>query len=185
MRGSGRHGSRLPARTPTSGALDAWLELVGGDPAALDPGGPAIPDGLAIKLYPCCYALQRPIRALSTLAAQGLDPARVQRIVLRTPEATVVPLIHHRPVSGLQGKFSLEYAAAAALLDDYPGFGSFTDSAVRRDAAQRLVGLVEVEPEPGDWHAPPRTVAAKGKRRDQVIYYTGSTTAPAAPQERA
>jgi 2-methylcitrate dehydratase PrpD len=131
------------------GALDAWLELVGGDPAAVDPGGPAIPDGLAIKLYPCCYALQRPISALSALAAQGLDPARVQRIVLRTPEATVVPLIHHRPVSGLQGKFSLEYAAAAALLDAYPGFGSFTDSAVRREAAQRLVGLVEVQPEPG------------------------------------
>jgi hypothetical protein len=64
-------------------------------------------------------------------------------------EATVVPLIHHRPVSGLQGKFSLEYADAAALLDAYPGFGSFTDSAVRRDAAQQVVGLVEVKSEPG------------------------------------
>jgi 2-methylcitrate dehydratase PrpD len=89
------------------------------------------------------------ISAPSALAAQGLDPAWVHRIVLRTLEATVVPLIHHRPVSGLQGKFSLEYAAAAALLDAYPGFGSFTDSAVRRDAAQRLVGLLEVKSEPG------------------------------------
>ena len=48
-----------------------------------------------------------------------------------------------------QDKFSLEYTTAAALLDSYPGFGSFTDSAVSRDAAQRLVGLVEVKPEPG------------------------------------
>jgi hypothetical protein len=64
----------------------------------------------------------------------------------------VVPLIHHRPDSGLQGKFSLEYAAAAALLDACPGFGSFTDAAVRRDAARRLVRLVEVELAPGgDW----------------------------------
>jgi len=69
--------------------------------------------------------------------------------VLRTPEATVVPLIRHRPDSGLQGKFSLEYAAAAALLDRYPGFGSFTDEAVHRDAARRLVSLVEVKLEPG------------------------------------
>jgi 2-methylcitrate dehydratase PrpD len=61
----------------------------------------------------------------------------------------VVPLIHHRPESGLQGKFSLEYAAAAALLDSYPGFGSFTDDAVRREAARRLVGLVEITLEPG------------------------------------
>ena len=98
-------------------AVDAWLGLVGGDPAAaVDPSGPVIPNGLAVKLYPCCYALQRPISAHSELAGPELDPAGIRRIVLRTPEATVVPLIHHRPRTGLQGKFSLEYAAAAALL---------------------------------------------------------------------
>ena len=145
-------------------AVDAWLSLVGGDPAAVDPSGPAVPNGLAIKLYPCCYALQRPISALSELAESELaeselaeselpgpklDPAGIRRIVLRTPEATVVPLIHHRPASGLAGKFSLEYAAAAALLDAYPGFASFTDAAVRRDAARRLVSLVETKLDPG------------------------------------
>src|SRR5215470_17533332 len=135
-------------------ALDDWLALVGGDPAGLDPAsidpaGPAVPDGLAVKIYPCCYALQRPISALAELAARGLEPADVRRIVLRTPEGTVVPLIHHRPDTGLQGKFSLEYGAPAALLDGYPGFGSFTDAAVRRDAARRLAGLVEVALFPG------------------------------------
>ena len=130
-------------------AVDAWLGLVGGDPAAVELSGPAVPDGLAIKLYPCCYALQRPISAISGLAGQQLDPAQVSRIVLSTPEATVVPLIHHRPQSGLEGKFSLEYGAAAALLDGYPGFGSFTDLAVRRPAAQRLAGLVETRLAPG------------------------------------
>jgi 2-methylcitrate dehydratase PrpD len=131
------------------GALDAWLSLAGGDPAAVDVTGPAVPGGLAVKLYPCCYALQRPISAISELAGRRLDPAQVSRIVLSTPEATVVPLIHHRPQSGLQGKFSLEYGAAAALLDGYPGFGSFTDTAVRRPAAQRLAGLVETRLAPG------------------------------------
>jgi 2-methylcitrate dehydratase PrpD len=144
-------------------AVDAWLGLVGGDAAAVDPSGPAIPNGLAVKLYPCCYALQRPISTLSELASGGpggvvppgasraraVDPAAVRRIVLRTPEATVVPLIHHRPEDGLQGKFSLEYAAAAALLDEYAGFGSFTDEAVRRDEARRLVSLVETKLDPG------------------------------------
>ncbi len=130
-------------------ALDAWLGLVGGEPAAIDLTGPAVPDGLAIKIYPCCYAMQRPISALTEAAGGSIDPADVRRIVLRTPEATVLPLIHHRPQTGLEGKFSLEYAAAAALLDGYPGFASFTDAAVRRDAAVRLAGLVEVELEPG------------------------------------
>ena len=134
-------------------ALADWMRLVGGDPDGLDLTGPAVPAGLAIKLYPCCYALQRPLAAVAELAVSAnLDPADVRRIKLRTPAATVVPLIHHQPDTGLQGKFSLEYAAAAALLDRYPGFASFTDDAVQRDTARRLVGLVETELEPGgDW----------------------------------
>ena len=115
------------------------------------PQTPAVPGGLAIKMYPCCYALQRPISALAELAerAKVADPDQVSRIVLRTPEATVTPLIHHRPDTGLQGKFSLEYAAAAALLDRYPGFASFGDEAVRRPAARRLAEAVEVKLDPG------------------------------------
>src|SRR5258708_13774555 len=132
-----------------TGAADFWIptrpQVVGGDASSVDWTGPAVPHGLAIKIYPCCYALQRPISAISELGSKGLDASEVSRILLRTPEATVVPLIHHRPDSGLQGKFSLEYAAATALLDVYPGFGSFTDAAVRRDAARRLLALVEVK----------------------------------------
>ncbi len=131
-------------------ALDAWLPLVGAKRGGLDLTGPAVPGGLAIKMYPCCYALQRPISAIAELAETGvLDAAAVSRIEVRTPEATVVPLIHHRPDTGLQGKFSLEYGVAAALLDRHPGFASFTNAAVRRPAARRLVGLVETELDPG------------------------------------
>jgi 2-methylcitrate dehydratase PrpD len=169
-------------------ALDVWLGLVDGDPSAIDPSGPLIPNGLAIKLYPCCYALQRPIAALAELGSD-LDPAAVRRIVLRTPEATVVPLIHHRPQSGLQGKFSLEYAAAAALLDTYPGFGSFTDEAVRRDAARKLAGLVEIKLEPGgdglldgeleaEIHLGDGTV-----RRARLRYPPGSPARPPTPDQ--
>ena len=127
------------------GALDQWMELVGGDPRALDgrsAAGPAVPGGLAIKLFPCRYALQRPIAALADL--DGLDPARIRRIRVRTPECSLVPLIHHSPTTGLEGKFSLEYGIAAALLDHPPGFDSFTDAAVARPAAARLMPKVEV-----------------------------------------
>jgi 2-methylcitrate dehydratase PrpD len=133
-------------------ALDEWFELVGGDPGGLQVDGAAVPGGLAIKLFPCCYALQRPISALADLSNEKVDPVAVTRIVLRTPKVTVAPLIHHRPQTGLQGKFSLEYAVAATLLDAHQGFASFTDEAVRRAEAQRLVDLVEVElSEGGDW----------------------------------
>jgi 2-methylcitrate dehydratase PrpD len=138
--------------TADTSAVDSWLDLVGGDARALDLTGPAVPGGLAVKVFPCCYALQRPISALSELAGRRLDPSDVSRIVLRTPAGTVTPLIHHRPSTGLQAKFSLEYAAAAALLDDYQGFASFTDEAARRPAARRLMDLVDVQlGEGGDW----------------------------------
>jgi 2-methylcitrate dehydratase PrpD len=149
--GAGLRAARLAAAGASADptALDAWLSLAGGavdgDPVA---GGPAVPGGLAVKIYPCCYALQRPVSALAELAGR-LDPAGVSRIVLRTPEATVTPLIHHRPDTGMQGKFSLEYGVAAALLDGYPGFASFTDEAVRRPAARRLIDRTEVKLDPG------------------------------------
>ena len=127
-------------------AVDAWLRLVGGDLDALTLDGPAVPGGLAIKMYPACYALQRPITAVRSALASGPrpDPDSVRRIVVRTPAASVQPLIHHRPQDGLQGKFSLEYAVATALLDEWQGFEAFGDAAVRRPEAQRLIGLVEI-----------------------------------------
>ncbi len=170
-------------------ALDAWLPLVGAAPGEPDMTGPAVPGGLAIKIYPCCYALQRPISALAELAGSaGIDPADVQRIELRTPEATVVPLIHHRPETGLQGKFSLEYAAAAALLDRHPGFASFSDEAVRRDAARRIVGLVKTTLRAGgDWLLDGELQASihtgNGGTHDAVLEFPPGS--PARPPSRA
>ena len=116
-------------------ALDEWFGLVGGTPGRVD-DAPAVPGGLAIKLYPCCYAMQRPIAAVRDLRA-GLGQDRwdgdIERVVVATPRATVQPLIHDRPRTGLEGKFSMPYAIATAILDDYPGFGSFSDEAVNRE----------------------------------------------------
>ncbi|MPY98074.1 MAG: 2-methylcitrate dehydratase [Actinophytocola sp.] len=139
--------------TADPGAVDEWLRLLGGDPVSVALSGPAVPGGLAIKIYPACYALQRPISALrAALDGVALDPATVERVEVRTPEAAVQPLIHHAPMDGLQGKFSLEYAAATALLDDRHGFAEFSDVAVRRPEAQRLIGLVDTILErSGDW----------------------------------
>lgn len=189
---AGVRAARLAAAGASAdpGALDEWLALVGGDPAALDLGGPAVPGGLAIKVFPCCYALQRPISALADLAREGLDPATVTRIVLRTPKATVAPLIHHRPLTGLQGKFSLEYAAATALLDPHQGFASFTDAAVCRPEAQRLLRLVEVDlPDTGDWLLAGELEAevhtGSGVRHARLQLPPGSPDRPPTPEELA
>lgn len=142
-------------------AFDAWLTLVGaagdadgGRPSAtsaLAEGGPAVPGGLAVKLHPCCYAMQRPIAAVRELRDRvgPIDPSAVKRIVVTTPEAALQPLIHDRPRTGLEAKFSMSYAIAAALLDGFPDFASFTDPAVLRPEAQRLIGAAEIVRTPG------------------------------------
>lgn len=132
------------------GAVEAWLALVHGDPdlALLhspeqDPD--AVPGGLAMKVYPACYALQRPIAALRQATGTAVDADRVIRVRLITPRGTVTPLVHHRPRTGLEGKFSLEYAVATALLDDYSGFEAFGDEAVQRADARRVMERTEIE----------------------------------------
>lgn len=124
-------------------ALEEWMRLVGGDPGALVLDGPAVPDGLAVKLYPCCYALQRPISAVAALPE--IEAEQVERVSVQTPASSLQPLIHHAPRTGLEAKFSLEYGIAAAILDRHPGLSSFDDEAVRRPAAQKLMQRVEVE----------------------------------------
>ncbi len=125
-------------------ALDDWVELVGGDGAAIVGSAEAIPGGLAVKIYPCCYALQRPIAAVKALGP--VDASRVRGIQLATPASALTPLIHDRPGTGLEAKFSLQYGLACAMLDDPVGLASFGDEAVARPAARRLMGLVEVAP---------------------------------------
>src|SRR5690606_7769994 len=122
--------------------------LVGGS-GAVDVGGPAVPDGLAVKLHPCCYALQRPIGAVRELRARGVRAEDVERLTVATPESAMTPLIHHDPRTGLEGKFSMEYALATTLLDGFPGMASFTDDAVRRSGARRLVERTELALTPG------------------------------------
>lgn len=137
--------------TAEPAAVDEWLRLVGPAQAEPDLTADAVPGGLAIKLHPCCYAMQRPIAAVRDLrrAHPGLKAADVRGIRVTTPEASMQPLIHDDPRTALESKFSMPYAIATSLLDDFPGFDSFTDDAVARPEARRLMGLVEVVTTPG------------------------------------
>jgi 2-methylcitrate dehydratase PrpD len=162
-------------------ALDDWIALVGGDPGTPIPDGPAVPDGLAIKLFPCCYALQRPIAAARTLEPIPAD--EIRRIAVRTPAASLAPLIHHSPVTGLEGKFSLEYGIAAALLDDVPGFDSFSDAGVRRPQATRLARMVEIAPSDDDGdHLLAGEVEIEVETRAGAGFHASLAVPPGAPE---
>ena len=61
-------------------------------------------------------------------------------------------LIHTRPQTGLEGKFSMQYCMAAALLDKRIGLLSFSDEKVRRPAAQLFFERVTMTLHPEAQH---------------------------------
>ncbi|TWE28813.1 MmgE/PrpD family protein [Prauserella muralis] len=144
---SGVRAARLAAAGATAdpASFDHWFGLMGGTTAP-DLDGPTIPGGLAVKLYPCCYAMQRPIGAARLL---DVDPRQVTRIRVEAPASSLRPLIHDRPENGLQAKFSLPYAITTALLDRSPSSANFTDRAVTRPEVRDLMERVEVVTSPG------------------------------------
>jgi 2-methylcitrate dehydratase PrpD len=116
--------------------IDAALARLEGTDAFLDAG-------INVKKYPCCYNTHRTADAtLDLRTAEDIDPAAVESVHVVLEPGGFDPLIHHRPQTGLQGKFSVEYVIAAALLDGRVTLASFTDDAVQRPEAQALVQKV-------------------------------------------
>lgn len=96
--------------------------------------------GIFVKLWPCCYCSHRPIAALLQLMADhGLKPDEVQAIEIGFPPGTDGGLIKGLPSTGLAGKFSVEYAAAATVVDGVVNLKTFSDDMLNRDQVQRLM----------------------------------------------
>lgn len=123
----------------------------GVDAAAIPPrlGNPydLVAPGLNVKRYPCCYNTHRAADATLALAAQ-VGASDVQAVRVTVPVGGMLPLIHPRPQTGLEGKFSMEYVVAAGLLDRALGLRTFSDEAVQRPAAQALLRRVTVREDP-------------------------------------
>lgn len=106
--------------------------------------------GLEIKKYPMCYAVHRSLDGLLDLRSEnGLTLDDVGSVDVQVSHASLVPLIHHRPQTGLEARFSMEYAMAAGLLDGAVGLSSFLDEAVQRPAIQNFLAKVRAS-EAGD-----------------------------------
>lgn len=106
--------------------------------------------GIEIKKYPMCYAAHRAIDGMLDLRQEhNIDVQSIVEIHVCANKRSMIPLIHHQPRTGLQGKFSMQYAMAAAALDGFVGLWSFTDEAVARSSAQSLMQKVSCAEAPG------------------------------------
>lgn len=122
------------------GTFDEVLEGLGEAPSALTSVG------LEVKKYPLCYATHRALDAVfDLLAAHRIDFDAIATVRVGCSKGAFVPLIHSRPQNGLEAKFSIQYAMAAALHDRKIGLSSFEDAEVLRPKIQSWLPKVSVE----------------------------------------
>lgn len=129
-----------------------WGRAFGG--ARFDPAALTVPmgewhitsPGPAFKLYPSQYGTHFVIAAALDARSKWRGTAEIDRVTITAPAMAYVdrPL----PASGLAGKFSFQYTAAAALLDGDVTVSSFSDQ--RRFAAdmEALLPRMHVLPDP-------------------------------------
>ena len=104
---------------------------------------------LAMKLYPCGFPLHRPIEGTIELTAEhDIDPETVAEIRCDVHYLVPETVFHKNPQTGLQGKTSISYCMARAMLDRRIGLAQFTDAKVQDPEVRRLMDRVRVEVPP-------------------------------------
>lgn len=97
-----------------------------------------------IKEFPCCGLIHGPIGSLLTLVRQHqLTADMVAEVEVTAPYDSMV-LMYPNPTSGYQGRFSLVYAVATALIDGRLDLDSFTDEKLARREYGETVRKVRV-----------------------------------------
>jgi len=105
--------------------------------------------GLALKRFPCCYAAHRGMDGVLQLRQElGLNAENLERLTCRMPPGGMRVLIYPQPQTGLESKFSLQYALAAGVLDGTYTLWSFTDEAVHRPQSRDLLARIHVNEDP-------------------------------------
>ena len=130
------HGGRIDVDSPVKAGTE-W-QLCGGN-------------RISVKKYPLCYCTHRAIDGmfdlLQTNAVQAKD---VERITVLISRRNANILRNHAPQTGLEAKFSIEFAMAVPLIAGRAGLSELTDDFVRGPDVQALMKRVVVTPDDRD-----------------------------------
>ncbi len=144
-------------------------------------------EGLSIKPYPSCGFTHCAIdAALYIKGEHKVNAADIAEVELGVSPFDKQILIHHRPRTGLEGKFSLEYCVARVLLSGELRLKHFTDEAVTEPPVKSLVGKMKwVEKYPMPVMGTPEGFGSKSvtvKLKDGKGYCKEVTIAKGMPQ---
>jgi 2-methylcitrate dehydratase PrpD len=105
--------------------------------------------GVNLKKYPSCGGTHTAVDLMLDLVAEGVSADLIEGIDCRLADAVRKVLVHARPRTGLEGKFSVEYCLAAAVLDREVTLRQFDDAMVRRPEVEALMSRIRVATHPG------------------------------------
>ena len=106
--------------------------------------------GISLKPYPSGSLSHPAMTELARLInAHKLQPTQVQKLDIGANHQMTTTLLHHRPKTGLEAKFSMEFCLAILLLRGKAGLSEFSDPVVQSADVQEMIGRVHfyVEPE--------------------------------------
>jgi 2-methylcitrate dehydratase PrpD len=119
-------------------ALEEW-----GDPLDI------VETGIAFKRHPCCASTHPAIDALLALRqVHGFAPDDVSHILSWTHPRRLSHTNRPDPVSGLDGKFSVQYVLARAMMHGIVSLDHFSDAAVKEGQARALMQRITAAPHP-------------------------------------
>lgn len=95
--------------------------------------------GNIYKQYPTCSLTHCAIdMILDGIAAGEIEPSKIQKIECAVGYRCENTLPYHNATTGLEGKFSMEYCLAAALVHGRVGFDEFIDEKVNSPAIRAM-----------------------------------------------
>jgi 2-methylcitrate dehydratase PrpD len=106
--------------------------------------------GISLKPYPSGSLTHPAMTELARLIeVNQIEAAQLERIDVGANHNMTATLLHHRPKTGLEAKFSMEFCMAILLLERKAGLGEFSDKVVQRTDIQEMIRRVNfyVDPE--------------------------------------
>jgi aconitate decarboxylase len=117
-------------------AFDRDMLLSFGSPFRL------VDPGYTLKIFPCKFTTHYGITAGLAARPKIASPDSIRAVRMLAPVVPTGDRPH--PRTGLEGKFSVQYTLATALLDGVVTLSSFTDERLQRQDMQTLLGKIAV-----------------------------------------
>lgn len=138
----GKHGFAHAFSGGKPNDFEALAARIGNPFEILDPG-------IAFKIFPSNFHTQAGIVAtLQMVKEDGVKAADVERVRCLGNHMTQHSLWNDNPQSGLEGKLSLHYCIAAALVDGQVEVEQFLEDRVHDPMIRDIIRRVSIEPHP-------------------------------------